>query len=90
MINSEYIIFSLLIIFLLKIHHINEYFSNIKDDSKKIHWKSFGTDISSDFLKEKKSEFRVISTPNISIEKFNITNNIKTNDSKYRKIKHRS
>ena len=55
---------------------IKEYFSDLNDNTKKIHWKSFGTDISSNFLKEKKSEFRAISTPNIYIEKFNTTNNI--------------
>ena len=41
----------------------NEYYDNIK-------WKSFGTDISSKYVQQKKSEFREISTPNISIEKY--------------------
>ena len=46
---------------------INEYYNN---DQAKINWKSFGTDITSDYVKQKKSQFREISTPNITIEKF--------------------
>ena len=49
---------------------INEYYSN---DSK-IQWKSFGTDITSEYVKQKKSQFREISTPNITIEKYNFDN----------------
>ena len=48
----------------------NEYYSN----NSKIQWKSFGTDISSDYSKHKKSQFREISTPNITIEKYNFNN----------------
>jgi len=59
-----------------------EYFYDNNDNTKKIHWKSFGTDISSNAVKEKKLEFREIKTPNISIENFNIPiiYNTKTND----------
>ena len=47
----------------------NEYYSN------EIHWKSFGTDISSDTVKQKKAQFREIESPNITIEKYNSIEN---------------
>ena len=47
------------------------------DDTNQIKWKSFGTDISSDYVKQKKSQFREISSPNISIEKYNVENSNK-------------
>ena len=49
---------------------------NSKDKSDKVEWRSFGTDIFSDYVQQKKKEFREISTPNISIEKYNFKNNI--------------
>ena len=45
-----------------------EFFSTLNTENVK--WKGFGTDISSKYVQQKKSEFREISTPNITIEKF--------------------
>ena len=54
-------------------HPVNEYYDNTLNEPK-IKWKSFGTDITSDYVKQKKTEFREISTPNITIEKFSFNN----------------
>jgi hypothetical protein len=48
--------------------------SKILNNSNQIKWKSFGTDISSDYVKQKKLQFREITSPNISIEKYNVDN----------------
>jgi len=47
-------------------HKINEGYNNTNN----IKWISFGTDISSPYIKQKKMEFREIQTPNIKIERF--------------------
>jgi hypothetical protein len=39
-------------------------------ENENVKWKGFGTDISSKYVQQKKSEFREISTPNITIEKY--------------------
>ena len=58
---------------------INEYYNN---DQPKINWKSFGTDITSEYVKQKKSQFREISSPNITIEKFSFDNSNDLNSNK--------
>lgn len=61
-----------------------EFYSNVPETNlpkniiDNIKWKGFGTDITSDYVKQKKSEFREISTPNISIEKFHFRDNIES------------
>ena len=55
---------------------IKEKYSNSNEKSNEIKWKSFGTDISSNYVKQKKSEFREILTPNISIEKYKYSPNL--------------
>ena len=58
---------------------INEYYNN---EQPKINWKSFGTDITSEYVKQKKSQFREISSPNITIEKFSFDNSNNLNSNK--------
>jgi hypothetical protein len=53
--------------------------SKILNNSNQIKWKSFGTDISSDYVKQKKLQFREITSPNISIEKYNVDNSSNIN-----------
>uniref|UniRef100_A0A6C0I6V0 Peptidase C1A papain C-terminal domain-containing protein n=1 Tax=viral metagenome TaxID=1070528 RepID=A0A6C0I6V0_9ZZZZ len=48
---------------------INKTHNNIFD-KEYYQWKSFGTDITSDYVKRKKTEFREIASPNIIIENY--------------------
>ena len=58
--------------------HMRQMSPNLSvDNTNQIKWKTFGTDISSDYVKQKKSQFREITSPNISIEKYNGENSSK-------------
>lgn len=48
--------------------------SHLQTSKEYYKWKSFGTDITSDYVKQKKKEFREISSPNIIIENYSSMN----------------
>jgi len=66
-----------------------EFFSSIPiTENENIKWKGFGTDISSKYVQQKKSEFREISTPNITIEKYNTPKNKDFKDEQFNRNFH--